>query len=70
MKSKSRADLAHALLGLQVELLDHQGEEIEALRNALAALAKSNAVLTRMWELAAEGAGFTPRDKKSEGEPT
>jgi hypothetical protein len=51
--------LLHHLYELQVALFDHQGEEIEALHKANAALQKSHAVLGQMLKRTADLLGFS-----------
>lgn len=57
MTDKERA-LVRKLYELQLELFNHQGEEIEALRQANAALQKSHDVIGQMLKLTADLAGF------------
>ena len=58
MDEKERA-MMRTLYELQLELFDHQGEEIEALRKANAALQRSHEVIGKMLKLTAELAGFS-----------
>jgi hypothetical protein len=58
MDEKEKA-LARALYELQLQLFDHQGEEIEALRKANAALQRSHEVIGKMLKLSADLAGFS-----------
>lgn len=51
--------LLHHLYELQIELFNHQGEEIEALQKANASLQKSHAVLGQMLKLTADLLGFS-----------
>lgn len=51
--------LVRTLYKLQVELFNHQGEEIEALRRANESLRKSHEVIGQMLKLTAELAGFS-----------
>jgi hypothetical protein len=44
---------------LQVELFNHQGDEIEALRKANESLRKSHEVIGRLLHLTAKLAGFS-----------
>lgn len=50
--------MTHALYELQLELFDHQGEEIEALRKANQSLQRSHEVIGKMLKLTAELAGL------------
>ena len=58
MDEKARA-LIRTLYELQIELFDHQGEEIEAVRKANAALQRSHEVIGKMLKLTADVAGFS-----------
>jgi hypothetical protein len=58
MDDKERA-LIRKLYELQLELFEHQGEEIEALRKANESLRKSHEVIGDMLKLTAELAGFS-----------
>jgi len=57
MTDQERA-LIRQLYDLQVELFNHQGEEIEALRKANESLRKSHEVIGQMLALTAKLAGF------------
>jgi hypothetical protein len=57
MDDRERAVLRQ-LYDLQVELFNHQGDEIEALRKANESLRKSHDVIGQMLELTAKLAGF------------
>ena len=57
MDDKERA-LARKLYDLQVELFNHQGDEIEALRKANDALRKSHDVIGKMLKITADLVGF------------
>lgn len=57
MDDKERA-LVRTLYDLQVELFNHQGEEIEALHRANASLRKSHEVIGQMLKITAELVGF------------
>lgn len=57
MDEKERA-LIRTLYELQLELFDHQGEEIEALKKANASLQRSHDVIGKMLKLTADLAGF------------
>ena len=50
--------LIRKLYELQIELFNHQGDEIEALRKANAALQKSHEVIGQMLKITADLAGF------------
>ena len=52
--------LIQGLYDLQVELFNHQGDEIEALHHANRALQKSHEVIGQMLKLTAELLGITP----------
>jgi hypothetical protein len=58
MDEKERAVLRQ-LYELQVELFNHQGDEIEALRKANESLRKSHEVIGRLLHLTAKLAGFS-----------
>lgn len=57
MDDKERA-IVRTLYDLQVELFNHQGEEIEALRRANESLRKSHEVIGQLMALTAKLAGF------------
>ena len=57
MTDKERA-LVRKLYDLQLELFNHQGDEIEALRKANEALQKSHEVIGQMLKTTADLAGF------------
>jgi hypothetical protein len=58
MTEQERAVL-HQLYELQVELFNHQGDEIEALRKANESLRKSHEVIGRMLKTTADLIGFS-----------
>jgi hypothetical protein len=58
MDERERA-IVRTLYELQVELFQHQGEEIDALQKANASLRRSHEVLGRLLKLTAELAGFS-----------
>jgi hypothetical protein len=58
MTEQERA-LVRKLYELQLELFDHQGDEIDALRRANESLRKSHDVIGNMLKLTAELAGFS-----------
>jgi hypothetical protein len=51
--------ILHQLYELQVELFNHQGEEIEALRKANESLRKSHETIGQMLKLTADLIGFS-----------
>jgi hypothetical protein len=51
--------LLKQLYDLQVQLFDHQGDEIEALRRANESLRKSHETIGKMLELMADLIGFS-----------
>lgn len=57
MNDPERA-IMRQLYELQVELFNHQGEEIEALRKATESLRKSHEVIGQMMALTAKLSGF------------
>jgi len=58
MDDQERA-IVRQLYELQVELFNHQGEEIEALRRANVSLQKSHEVIGQLLALTAKLAGFS-----------
>jgi len=58
MTDQERA-IVRTLYELQLELFDHQGDEIEALRKANASLLRSHEVLGKLLKATAELAGFS-----------
>lgn len=57
MEARDR-ELLRALYELQVQLFDHQGDEIQALRRANESLHKSHETLGRMLKLTADLLGL------------
>jgi hypothetical protein len=51
--------LLHQLYELQVELFNHQGDEIEALKKANQSLQRSHEVIGQMLKLTADLLGFS-----------
>ena len=58
MDERERLMLRH-LYDLQVELFNHQGEELEALRKANESLRKSHEVIGQMLKITADLVGFS-----------
>jgi hypothetical protein len=58
MENRER-QLLKQLYELQLELFNHQGDEIEALRRANQSLQKSHETIGKMLELMAELIGFS-----------